>query len=500
MFNDNSLTKGMMDMQNRKFTENGASASSGTGGGALLDLFAMAGSLRDRTDHTARLYGRALIEDPLLAAKLAFYTRDVRGGLGERKTARTMFRVLAEQKPEILKKNLPLIAEYGRYDDLICLLDTNVREEVLALLHSRLEEDIRSMGQGGPVSLCAKWMPSVNASSVQTRRRAREIAKSFGMSEKEYRKILSALRAYMNVTEVRLSANDYEQIRYDTVPSYAMKQYSDAFRRHDGRRFREYLMRVQKGEAAIHSDTLFPYDLAAEYVGLESWFDVWNNGIQVRPEDPAVEAQWKALPDYLEQPENCLIMVDLSASMYGQPILTSVSLGIYFAERNKGAFRDTVLLFAGVPRLIRLEGESLHDKMQYIFSTEAGYNTDLEAAFDLVLQTAVEKHLPQEEIPDHIIVISDGEIDALRTQTNWHFTDEMRARFEACGYRMPSLVLWNADARHDTFHASADAPDVQLCSGRASSVFKTLIGSLHMTPYEYMIHVLNDSRYEAITI
>ena len=494
-----NMVQGLMTGQAMKLTENGASALGSAMAGSLLDLFAQAGSLRSRPETAGALFRRALIEDRLPAVKLAFYTRDIRGGLGERATARLMFRILADMYPETMRKNLHLVAEYGRYDDLLELLDTRVQEDVLVLIQQQLKQDITAMKEGRPVSLLAKWLPSVNTSSLSSRKKARRIAGALGLTEREYRKTLSALRSYMNVTEVRLSAKDYELIQYEEVPAAAMRRLHHAFEKHDSERFSAFVEKVNQGLASVHSDTLFPYDIVRSYYEHDG-FGFSFGGFDIPEPDPVLEAQWKALPDYTDSEENSLVMVDVSGSMYGLPICTSVGLGIYFAERNKGVFHNMFMMFAERPRLVELRGETLRDKLAEVFSQDPGYSTDLEAAFELVLRTAVRNDLPQAEMPARIIVISDGEINRLRAQTDWLFADEMKRRYEKAGYTMPALVLWNVEARHNTFHAKGDAENVQLCSGQAASVFKNLAGTLKMSPYEYMIHVLDNPRYDAVTL
>jgi hypothetical protein len=257
---------------------------------------------------------------------------------------------------------------------------------------------------------------------------------------------------------------------------------------------------VSEGRKVIHSDTLYPYDLVSKYCS-ELRADLFDYGWSgIKDEDEIIEAQWQALPEYLSLEENTLVMVDISGSMYGRPMATSTGLGIYFAERMKGAFHNRIMLFAEHPVFIELKGSTLRDKLIQILSQDIGYSTDLEAAFSLVLDMVVKNHMKNEDLPQRIVVISDGEINALRESTDWLFMDEMKRRFERAGYRMPDLVLWNAQSRQNTFHALSDTENVQMCSGQSISVFKTLTDCLHMTPYEYMIHVLNNPRYECITV
>lgn len=492
---ENRFLNGLMNEQSRTLTENGASAMNTAGAGAVLDLFAVSGSLRSRPETVDAKFAAALAEDRLLSAKLAFYTRDIRGGLGEREAARRMFRILAVQYPDIMRRNLALVPEYGRWDDVIGLMDTPVCDNAVLMIAEQLSKDLNAMKEGRSISLLAKWMPSVNTSSEATRRAARRLAKALGMSERTYRKTLAALRSYLNVTEVRMTEKDYENIEYASVPSYAMRNYRQAFRRNDAKRFGEYLASLEKGETVIRAATLYPYDIVEKYTNSHGWGSVLNCA-----PDPVLEEQWKALPNYIEGENNFLIMVDVSGSMIGRPIATSVGLGIYFAERNKGAFRDTFMTFTSTPKLMKVSGSTLHAKVQSVFAAGVGYNTDLEAAFDLVLRTAVKNRIPQEEMPVSLIVISDGEIDRLRSQTHWGFVDEMKQRFADAGYVLPNLVLWNVDSRQDTYHASGFSANVQLCSGQSASVFKALISGVGMTPYEYMLSVLNDPRYEAVTV
>ena len=485
----NSLLQALFGEQKKTLTENGATAYNTADAGALLDLFALAGSMRSRLSDVEKKYTAALLEDRLLAAKLAFYTRDIRGGIGERDAARRMFVTMAKMEPELMRRNLALIPEYGRWDDLLVLMDTGLREDVIRMISDQMAKDLAAMAEGAPVSLMAKWLPSVNTSSAETRTKAYRLAKAMGMNEREYRKALSALRSYINVTEVRMSDKDYGNIDYEAVPSYAMKNYRKAFARNDAQRFSEYMAAVEKGDAVIRSTTLYPYDIVEKYATHYGKCEV----------DRVLEAQWKALPNYIEGENNFLIMVDVSGSMFGRPMATSVGLGIYFAERNKGAFADTFMTFTDVPKLMKIRGESLRDKVASVFAAGVGYNTNLEAAFDMILKTAVRNRIPAEEMPVSIIVISDGEIDFLTRQTRWGFVDEMKERFAKSGYTLPNLVLWNVESRHDVFHASGFAENVQMCSGQSASTFRTLLSSMGMNPYEYMLKVLNDPRYDAVT-
>ncbi|MBR4462246.1 MAG: DUF2828 family protein [Erysipelotrichaceae bacterium] len=468
------------------YTENGALAFNTTAN-ALVDLFAVAGALRNRDDNDIyTLFGKAMVENKLLATKLAFYTRDIRGGLGERRTGRLMFRYLAHMYPDIFVKNIAFIPEYGRYDDLVYLL-YDAPEQVSGLIKTQLNQDIQNKKEGLPISLLAKWLPSVNTSNRDTVKKGKYLAKLLGMSEKDYRKTLSELRDYLKVVEVDMSAKNYGDINYPEVPSKAMTNYRNAFRRNDEERFNDYLSQVQKGEAKINSSVLYPYDIVETYL--------YKNPA----EDTVLEEQWKALPNYVEGDNRFLVMADVSGSMYGRPMATSIGLAMYFAERNQGPFANTFMTFSARPELVDIKGDSLAERIRYIQNADWSMNTNLGAALILVLRTAIRYNTPKEEMPTSIVVITDMEFDACANR-DWGFYDQMADQFKASGYDIPNIVFWNVNSRHNTYHASFDRKGVQLASGQSATVFASLTKGLDLSPYDYMLTVLDTERYNKITV
>ena len=466
-------------------TLNGAVAYNNTGD-ALLDLFASAGALRKRkADDIVSMFGKAMVEDKALATKLAFYTRDVREGLGERRSGRLMLAYLAKYYPNIFAKNAALIAEYGRYDDLVYLVDY-APETIVPLLYEQLIQDIQNKKAGESISLLAKWLPSINASNADTIKKGKYLAKCFGMSEKQYRKTLSDLRAYLDVVEVKMSNDRFDQIDYGSVPSKAMNNYRKAFLRQDEERFNAYLAQVAKGKANINASVLYPYDIVEKYL----------NG---DPYDEVLEAQWKALPDYVDGDKRFLVMADVSGSMYGRPMATSVSLAIYFAQRNKGPFANTFMTFSNRPELVTLKGENLFEQVRYVSNADWAMNTNVEAAFDLILKTAVKNRVSKEVLPTSIVIISDMEFDRC-SNPDWTFYDTMKAKYQSYGYELPNIVFWNVNSIKNTYQASFDRKGVQLASGSSATVFASLTEGKDMTPYDYMCSVLNAKRYEPISV
>ncbi len=481
-----TLLKAIQNEQIRTLTENGAFAHN-TSGSALTDLFAEAGALRSRREiEIASMFAKGLQEDETAALKLAFYTRDVRGGLGERRTGRIFLQVLAALRPSLLRRNLQYIPEYGRWDDLLALLKTPLKNDVIRLLKKQLMQDCDQMRKDEEVSLLAKWLPSVNASSRETAETGKMLAEAFGMSERTYRKTLSALRSRIHLTESLMTERAYDEINYEHVPSLAMNRYRNAFFRNDEEHFTAYLEAVKAQKKTIHSATLFPYDITEKYLyrSLEP--------------DPVLEAQWNALPEYVHGDQNILIMADVSGSMYGRPLATSIGLAIYFAERNQGIFHNRFMTFSGRPELVEVKGETLYEKIINARNADWDMNTNLEAAFLRILQAAVKSHCRQEDMPDSLIIISDMEIDRCAYGTDTLFSDAMKRKFARYGYTLPDVVFWNVESRHNLFHASAFSENIQLASGQSAAVFEALMNADHMTPYDFMMKTLNSERYERI--
>ena len=480
----------------RTYTENGATAVNSTDSG-LLDFFGSAGSLREADEaRMERLFAEAIKEDELLAAKSLFYIRDIREGLGERRTFRVLLRYAANRHPEMVKDNIALIGEYGRFDDLYELIDTPLEGDMWAFFKTQLDADTRAMKAGEPCSLLAKWLKTADASSVRTRKMGILTAQNLGMSVYDYKRRVRALRKYIDVTEVKMSAREWESINYSAVPSRAMMNYRGAFMKHDEKRYKEFVSKAVAGEEKINASTLFPYDIIERYLKKRTW-----DGREFSFEyDETLEAQWNALPDYVGTEASAIVIADTSGSMTGRPMNSAIGLAIYFAQRNKGAFHNLWMSFSNDSTVHRLTGETLAQQISSIDTGGWGMNTNLERAFDHVLEIATQNSVPENEMIKSIIVISDMEIDSGTYGSSWLFYDAMRERYREAGYEIPNIVFWNVDSRHDIFHADKNRKGVQLCSGQSTATFRQLMKSVGMTPIEMMMAVLNSERYAPIQL
>lgn len=475
-------------------TENGAVTLSSSGSDCL-DLFASVGALRRANDAeiTARFL-RAYLENPDLAMKTLFFARDIRGGLGERRVFRVILRWLAYNHGESVKKNLPMIAEYGRFDDLLVLFGTPCEADALALLRAQFAEDLEKLGEDKPVSLLGKWLPSVNASNAETVKAGKKIARAFGLTDAEYRKKLTALRAKIRILENNLRERDYS-FDYASQPSRAMFKYRKAFLRNDGERYRQFMNKVTRGEAKLHADNVSPYELVAPYL-------CYNGlGRLTEEEKLSLNATWNALPDF-GSGENALAVIDNSGSMYGgagpMPAAVALSLGLYFAEHNKGAFRNCFVTFSGRPQLIEVKGETFADRLAYAVSYSEVANTNLEAVFRVILDAAVKNAVPAEELPAKIVIISDMEFDECVENTSLSNFENAKAMYEARGYRLPDIVFWNVDSRTRQQPVSMNEQGAALVSGVTPRLFSMIAGGI-VSPYVFMMDVLGSERYEKIT-
>lgn len=463
-----SFLNTLIDHANETFTENGAKAFASSGSDCL-DLFFAAGALRSADEDRIRaLVVRAYAEDPDKTMKIVFFARDVRGGLGERRFFRIAIRCLAEIAPKSVEANIRNIAEYGRYDDLCVLLDTVCCRSATAFIKERLEADIAAMNAGEPASLLAKWLPSVNASSAETKRMAKKLCKLLGFDEVSYRKTLSALRKYLDIIENRLRETDYT-FDYSKQPSCAMFKYRKAFIRNDKERYGAFLDSVEKGETTLNSGTLYPYDVVRRCCS-GSFSDL---------ERKSLDTTWKNLTDFGDgcENDNAIAVVDGSGSMYWgnvslAPAYAALSLGIYFAERNKGAFADHFITFSNHPRLVKIKGADIVDKVKYCMSFNECANTDLEAVFDLILRTAVDSKTPAEEFPKRLYIISDMEFDyCIEGGNNDTLFNTMSGKYAQCGYALPEIVFWNVSSRNSHLPVTMSQTGAVLVSGNSPAIF-----------------------------
>lgn len=503
-----NLESTLKDNQNVALTQNGAVVYA-TSGKALVDLNFEVATLRKMNDvQVVREFNKAYVENPILALRWLFFARDVRGGLGERRLFRLALRDVAAKNSDAIIALLPLIQEFGRWDDVCALIGVNDRVdvEIYSLIRTQLNKDSIAALEGKSISLLAKWLPSVNTSSQASRALARTIAKNINLSEVKYRKTLAGLRAHLNIIETAMASNEWNGISYEAVPSRANLKYNSAFLRHDETRRREFLAKVVKGTAKMHASTLYPHEIFAKYENARGPMD-------------AIEGLWKNLPNEINPKGSTIVVADGSGSMGSRVPNTQITiwavahaLATYFSERAVGEFKDKYITFSEHPQLVDFSGaKNLYEKFMIAKRHNECANTNIEAVFELILTTAVRNKLTQEEIPANILIISDMEFDYCATTgpvvqdryyrsavrpTKRLFT-EIAERYAAAGYKLPKLIFWRVDGKTGAIPVIENEMGVALMSGYSPSVIKALYSD-KTDPYQILLDVINNPRYDVV--
>ena len=456
---------------NETLTENLAKTNESTLD-PVLDFFSRAGAMRGNIDDAVLLFRKAIASNSTLAMKALFYLRDIREGLGERDIFRACFKSLSEENQAHFVKFIP---EYGRWDDLFIVDDIKI---VAKIIRKQLMEDFNNYGRGKGVSLLAKWMPSENTSSEKTRKLAKALIQELDVKPRQHRKMLTKLRTHIDILETKMSARKWKDINYEKLPSQAQAKHVGAFYRHDDERYNKYLADVTSGEKKINTGTLMTYEV----------FDV------LKKDEKAADVMWNNLPDHTRG-ENALVVADVSASMQGRPMDVSISLALYFAERNKGIFKNYFMTFSEKPQLVRVIGSTLKEKLDFISRADWDMNTNIEAAFKAILDAAVKGKVKQSELPSTLYIISDMEFDRCIEDDETNYNNA-KQKFADAGYKLPQVIFWNVDARNAQSPATKYDSGVALVSGLSQSIFKYAVEN--KSPIEFMKDVLGSERYKKI--
>ena len=496
----NPLLNGMKNATNYTYTENGALTHKSTMS-SLLDLFAMGAAYRTRSDEDCIfLFKKAFDEDEAHALKCLFYLRDVRGGQGERRFFRVVTRWLADHQTEAMRRNLEFVPEFGRWDDLYEFIGTKLEENAFELMRKQLMLDV----QCKTPSLLAKWLKSENTSSFKSRELANKTRQAFHMNHKEYRKTLSVLRERIKVLERLMSENRWDEIEFDKIPSKAGLVYRNAFARRDMIKAK-YEHFVKDEKTTVNAGTLYPYEVVAKAYNLtNAGYYYWNRKTDIDPvERAAINKYWANLKDYFNGCTlDTLCMIDTSGSMWGSeasaPINVAISIGLYAAERARGPFAGHYISFSSRPQLIETAGIDFVDKVQRIYSTNLCENTNIEAAFDMVLRTAISNNCTQADLPKSIIVVSDMEFDAQRGyygSRNGTLMENIERKWNQAGYKMPNLVYWNVQARQNNIPMTVK-DGISYVSGFSPVIFEQIMKG--KTAFDLMLDKLDSERYACI--
>jgi hypothetical protein len=478
------------ELLNKTLTENGDASFVSTGS-PCLDYFALIGGKRDDLPGAAAMFAKAFVEDPKTAVELLFYTRDPRAGIGERRLFRFLLNGLALSYPEVAKPLLPFVAKYGRYDDLLALLHTPVEDEVIDLIDATLQEDLENKKAGKPISLLAKWLPSINTSNAEARHAGLYLAKKLGMGNEKYRKTLSFLRKG-TIVESNLREKDYT-FDYAAVPSVAMMKYQKAFIRNDKERFGKYLTDVASGKEEMNVSVSSPVTLVHRY--RENNFenaDYFETTFEAFVKDGKIH-------------KRTLVVRDGSGSMYcsfnGAPIDVADAMSLLTSARLSGEFHDKFITFSAKPELVDLSSaKTLKDKLFKLEAYNEVANTNIEKVYNLIVDVYASPSFKDEDAIEQILIISDMEFDGcvadLEEGTLRSTFEAFDKRFADMGKKRPEVIFWNVASRSQHVPVSKNEYGVKLISGSSKNIIDLVMSDDSLDPEKFMRSVL--AAYEEI--
>jgi hypothetical protein len=453
-------------------TANGMKARKSTAK-ATVDLFYNIGASRGKNivgDFTA-----AYVENSDVALRIAQWSRDVRGGAGERQLFRDILVHLEKRDPDAALALLRKVPEVGRWDDIFVFTNPDLKSAAYTMLGDALR------AKNG---LAAKWTPRKG-------KIAAEVRSFFGMTPKQYRKSLVALT---KVVETQMCAGDWDNINFSHVPSVASRNYKKAFNRHTPL-FAEYVAKLVSGDKTVkvNANAIFPHDvlkgIAHSYTKLD------------KTETDHVIAQWDALPNYVGD-ASILPLVDVSGSMTCSAggktdvrcLDVAVSLGLYLADKNKGVFKDTFLTFSSKPQLVTLKG-NIVDKVTQMSKSDWEMSTNLHAAMDKILSVAVKGNVPASDVPAMLLILSDMQFNQC-ARFDDSAMEMIERKFEAAGYAMPQVVFWNLNSTSNV-PVAADKSGAALVSGFSPSIMTSLLAADmdQFTPEGIMLKTVMSDRY-----
>lgn len=519
-------------------TTNGCPAFSSTKS-ALLDLFGIAGTARKLSDSDlCKLADKAADENLLYTFKLLFFIRDCRGGYGERRAFRVILRHFAQRYD--IDRLIPFIPEYGRFDDIFVLFGTPAEKAMLDYLSTVLVCDLRTkdihvnfnnaavsrkvaLFEADPdykenthITLLAKWMPSINASAKQTKDYANKIRKYLGVDAKTYRKVLSALRAELDIVENHLRESDFAGIDYSAVPSLALLKYRKVFKKKSPE-YAEFLEKVKTGEKKMNMSVATPFDIvhqvrkilsgdAQELTdAIENWAVLTDGGyvagVKDEFKDETLIAAWNNLKDYVGGNRCALAVCDVSGSMFDDmnSIDVALSLTLYLAERNTGDWQDYLFTFDSDSHLVTAKGNDIFERVAHVGTLPWGGSTNLVSVFTSLLDHAIAHNIAQEDMPEQIIIVSDMQFDSACQHPNESMMFNIQRLYANAGYKTPQLVFWNANAKMGSQPVTQDATGTILVSGYSPALFKFILNADHdATPLSFLFSVLDSKRYAPI--
>ena len=415
---------------------------------------------------------------------------------------------------------LPYISELGRWDYVFEGIETEIEEAVYDFVRAYLMMDIKNYNDNKPISLLAKWLPSIKTHNKKNYF-AIKLAKKLNLTEKEYRKILSKLRDRLNIVEKHITNKEYEKIDYITVPSKAMVKYRNLFFTKDEVKFKKFIEELKASKKTKY-DNLFMNDFVKMYLK-----DLMNIGVlpfsgitikdayqisisrivknlslkeledrqillqRFRDEKNLINAMWKK-QSKIEFDKNVLVVADTSGSMQGTPFETAISLAVYISQNNKSEqWRNRFMIFS-------------NDCIEYSYDKDAEFtdiideiplivdNTNIDRVFKKILNDSLEKKLPQ---LDKVIIVSDMEFDEVQDKKDMSNFKYWKSEFAKHNYKLPKIIFWNVARNVGSFPVTKLDYGTCLVSGYSKNILKSIIDIENFNPIDIMLKTLEEKNY-----
>ena len=402
---------------------------------------------------------------------LAFQTRDVRGGKGEREAFRLFYgALLANPKTcPIAMDLLDLVPEYGSWRDLFIEAvvpslpyqsEPEMRERIVEIVKAQWVKD-QAADCCAPISLMAKWMPRENRNKYLAGLLAGRLfpdrtgPTQYSSQMRLYRKAVAFLNRRIQTTEIAMSGGHWETIEPSKVPGRCLQKHMKAFLNEIGttkkgeqpprghplrhpedpdrmacrEHFQEHFKKAATGEGGAKvngSKTVFPHELIKKAISLdESAVDERN----------AILAVWRQMVADAKAGGGLgrsIAMCDFSGSMQSSgsngstPYWVSMALGLLISEVTTEEFQNTFLTFDSQPTMHTMRTEDdLFERLKHIGRLGQGLSTDFQKAMDLVLGQLKAKRCRPGQEPENLIVLTD---------MNWD---------QACGSHQQSVYTGN---------------------------------------------------------
>ncbi len=533
-----AMNASTINASNIKTGVNGASVYTEEGvGNSCVALFTMLNRNLDKDylQQSVRDMFHKSIDNELHLFQMAFHTRDVRGGKGEKKLFYDFIEVLYELAPEVTRDMMQHVPEYGCWRDMweLMRLVPGLSESIMNVVKETFLSDRLhfTTGNKDKLSLLSKWLPREGSKTYKGL--AKTIAAALYStltSEREqiimYRKEVAAMNRALQTVEVSMCGKSWARIKPDAVPGRCLKIHTRAFfnqpckksstelryphsvdRNECREHFIEHNKGLQTGVKKVNgANVVMPHELVIKV--LDHYTTVEEHIIN--------QAQWESIRSELQKGGGlgkAVAMCDFSGSMNGLPKLISLGLGILISEVTHPAFRDHILSFDSTPKWHSFAScTTLQEKVKSIPSALGhGLSTDFYKACLTILDRMIEHKVPVGEEPEDLIVLTDmgfdGAVRRHSSDTEVFMLQNIRDLFKAAGesvwgqgWKPPRIVIWNLRAEYNDFHATDHQEGVVQLSGWSPSMLKALQkGRIQvLTPFQGMMALIGDTRYHPI--